>query len=182
MRERQLYRIERRIGRYVAVARSEERFGCLFDLVNATCASVLDSPPRLLSSSHLANAVARRLNWLRAETLPLIEGYVYQLISDGTLVRVVSVTQTGGSFPVIATKRVADSCDRALIALEEALRSVGYVRRDDVSSLVDPELCLWERNIDVLLRVLIGKGIAGELDSSRDLGSGVSLPYADSRG
>jgi hypothetical protein len=171
-------RLTRRVGRFVGAAHDLRSFEQLFQRIRAASVASLTNPTRLLGVSHLVNAVTKRLDGIAEESTPLVEGFIFELLSRGELSRLISSTQAREFHPVVLTPADEAIVELGFQSLRDKLSAEGSLTRAQAQQLLPARLQAWDRNVDVLLGALLAQGIATTNDALGTQLRSVRMPHA----
>src|SRR5205814_553067 len=99
--------VERRIGKYVARAESQEAFTSFEAQLLGQARAALTNPNRLLTIPHLKHSIAARIEELEPATSELIDGYVLHWIGEGQLGRLNTVSRAMTPYQSIFWRELA---------------------------------------------------------------------------
>lgn len=156
----------RRVGRYVAIARSADDFECLYAAVLGAARRVALLHRRLLTFSHTVNAIAVGLKPMRAATRVLVDGFVLEGVARGDIARMVVLSATASPYQLLSAAVQKDSLDRAVESALERLNRAGALDRQSVLPCLPPELRTDSANTGYLLSHLVYRGVATSPDAS----------------
>lgn len=152
--------VQRRVGRYIAVARTEEAFDDFQTLVLDAAAENLEDPLRLLILPHLVNAVGKSIPDLGRGTRLLIDGFLFELVFRDDLRRLTSLSRSFEPYQAFYSPQAEPLVRKALDMLESALRVSGYLSIDEVVAEIPEALTTRRQNVFVLLGHLLHLGSA----------------------
>ena len=170
----------RRVGRYVALALTEDSFEVFRQLILRNALEALHNPSRLLGSQHLYNSVAARIPRIVIETKALIEGFVQELLIAGELRRLVTVSRSHSAYQVVVSPDAEPDVLNGLAAITAVLAHRGTVTLNEAKVCVSKDLAATDQNVEILLGHLLRHGIATRDDLAGSRIETIRLPHADS--
>lgn len=179
--ERQRALIERKVGKYVAGAEKEASFERFQDLVLSTALAALSTPPRLLTLPHLGNSIAQRMTGLTTASRALVEGFLFEALLNGSLIRLISLNRNLEPYQVVIGPSHKAAVDQVIDKCRERLHRLGGLSVDEGAGMLPAGLAHWAQNTSVIMGHLLYLGYA---TSDAPPGVGIDLirlPHARPR-
>lgn len=152
--------IERRIGRYVARAASTEAFQIFGKEVCERARDSLSSPLRILTFPHLRNSIASRIDGIDGASRDLIEGYLFQLIREGLIVRLLTISRSMLPYQGLYWHQDTQQILAAKESLVRYVTTKGYLSLNHAKRLIPSALAEKDQHVEILFGHLLYLGIA----------------------
>lgn len=165
--------MQRRVGKFIAIARNQEAFDQFQALVLEAALQNLENPLRLLILPHLTNAAAKSIPEIGRGTRPLLDGFLFELVFRDNLRRLTSLNRSFEPYQAFYSPQAEPLIRSTLEMLENILQASGRLSIDDVIAKGPEALTTRRQNASVLLGHLLYLGsattdVAGEpFDSVR---------------
>ena len=173
--------VERKVGKFIARARDALSFDRFQQLILHLSIEALNNPLRLLILPHLGNSVATRIPRLGDASRVLIEGFLLQLVQQGDLVRLTTLSKDFEPYQAILTADRQELMGDAISALEGKLHARQALTLDDASHILSSEISSRRQNLTILLGHLVHRGGA-TTDTAPGVGiDSIRLPHAAPR-
>lgn len=170
--------VEFKVGRFTARARNEQAIDKFLELVVHAANESLEHPTRLLSLPHLRNAVAQKLVGLQDASKVLLDGFISELMSRGSLRRLTTLNRDFQSYQAIHSVGSHGLITRSLDTLRERLRVVQVLTLEEAKEVLPRDLTVREQNVFILMGALLYEGTA-TTDAAPSVGfESIRLPYA----
>lgn len=143
--------VEYRVGRFKAAASSDAAFDEFRDLIRQRAHESLSDPVRILIMPHVCNAIALKIPQITSATRALIEGFVCELVSEGRLCRIGTISKEFKPYHVVYTARSSDLISKSLEQLRSKLRTTGRISFREAKRIVDRTVAQRAQNITILL-------------------------------
>lgn len=151
---------ERKVGKFLARALSDESFERFQELVLDAALTSLENPLRLLTLPHLCNAVATRIPYLEDASRVLLEGFSLELVSQGKLLRLGTLSRELEPYQALYSSRCQPLVLDSLKSLYEVLCSETAISSQQAAHLLPSELSARNQNVQIALGALVYRGFA----------------------
>jgi hypothetical protein len=155
--------IRKRVGRHIALAVNEDSFLELHNVVLDAATDVLSSPLRMLTLTHLVNAVAIRIDNIPQGTRALIEGTLHEHMIAGNLARLMTLSRSWTTYQLILTSEAMSKVGKSIQSLVVTMQARGSLTISQATELVDPEVRANPKHIELLFGHLLRIGCASPL-------------------
>jgi hypothetical protein len=174
-------RVEYRVGKYRAGAEADAVFVAFGAAIQRAAEGALRSPVRLLPLPHCRNAIVQSLRGLPRSSIVLVDGFIWEAISQNRLLRIMTVSRDLKPYQALYAAADEEVVRAGVIALRGGLQEASVLGADEARALLPHELQMWNRNAAILLGHLLYLGWA-TCDVPPGIGvDEVRLPYAQAR-
>ena len=156
----------KKVGRYIAVARSNEEFNDFYAAIVSAAGRVSSNPGRLLVFSHFVNSIAVALRPLNPATLPLVEGYVLEAVSRGDIARVIVLSSQLSPYQLLTAAVKPAALEQAVTDSLGLLNLEGYLTLSSTRKCLPRDLRDDAKNPAYLLSHLVYRGLANAIDGA----------------
>lgn len=163
---------EKRVGKHVAIGRTEAAFERFLGIVEEATLESLSSPRRFLPLPGLVATIAYRIPGLTAASEVLIEGFAMELVARGRVPRIMVISRQLKPYQVFYDPQLADSLRRSVATIREALSHRGVLQLVDASDLLAPDLVEVNRAGEVIFEHLL---YLGAVTTDIDIGQPLSV-------